>query len=388
MKKLILLILLLPALAGAQPGMSEAQSQQMQAAGYFWKISAIVSLHGGTHLSTSVGIWYNHFDLQPSLNTSANLLIGPQNFGCRQSFRQRMKGTIVFSPLLLIRCGEATGRVAEVNPFYLGNSSGILNNYRSFAAIGTSFVAAPKGVGKNIITARNRSQQLIYLGGKVGWDSSYVMLNLYEDFFAFTDDILQGLADNRDRYYTGGGNLQFRINNHWLAKYYTETYTGNSYPDHIQYPDLVYPYQFVGNNHWFTRFFSGPRRMLRHAYQDPGQVSFNQGRDVIVVEYAGPINKNPQQDLNSNHHTGSIVGLFGWHGYKNNMWQQNLVHNAIKVDKYTGIPASEGNPMAIERYRRFMPRSTNQAFDTDLWGNKVSYKKKIIFGLGYGYGIQ
>lgn len=388
MKKTLTMLLFLPLLAMAQPGSSDLRSDQMQAAGYFWKLSAIFSLHGGTHLSTSLGIWYNHFDLQPSLNTSFNLLLGPQNFGCRQVFRQRMKGTIVFSPLLLVRCGGASARVAEVNPFYLGNSSGILNNYRSFAAIGTSFVAAPKGVGKNIITARNRSQQLIYLGGKVGWDSNYVMLNLYEDFFAFTDDYLQGLADNRDRYYTGGGNIQICVNNHWLLKYYTETYTGNSYPDHIQYPDLVYPFRYVGNDCMPWRFFSGPRRMLRHAYQDPGQVSFNQGRDIISLEYSGPINGHSQQDINNQPHSGRLMVLMGWQGYKNNMWQQNLVHNAIKVDKYTGIPASEGNPKAVERYRRFMPRSANQEFDTDLQGNKVRYKKKCVIGLGYGYGIQ
>ena len=387
MKRIWMLILLLPMIeAVAQPGVSDSRSQKMQAWGYFCKFSAIVSLGGGTHLSASLGVWKNTFDLQPSLNTSFNWTLGYNNFGSRMAQNQRTKGTIIFSPLLLVRCGGATSRVAEVNPFYFGYSSGVLSDYQNYVALGTSFVAAPKGLDKNIMTARNRSQQLLFVGFKIGWDSSYIMFNMYEDYFLGTNNLLQALADNRDRFFTGGGNLQLCINHYYTIKYYTETYTGNSYIDHIQYPDIVYPYDTIGSKTGFGRIFSGPRRYRRYAYQDPGQTAFNQGRDILVFEYSGKLgNQFHQQDISKYHHTGKAMVMIGRQGFRGNMWQQNLIHNFISVDKPTGLgPKEEG-----ERYHRFKPRSENLSSDADRDGNKSDYKpRKIIVGFGYNYGIQ
>jgi len=391
MLKTIIFILLFGNISNfifAQSGKSDEHSANIQNFGYQIKISTIATLGGGIHMSAGWGLWLNKFDYQPSLNFNINYMVNRNNFGCRKAQNQNSLLNVVFSPILVIRCGSDFGRAAEINTFYYGYASGVLCNFKNYAAIGTNFVTTPKGSDKNIMTARNRSQQLLYLGGRVGWTDGYFMLNLYEDYFLLTNSLFQPLADNRDRFFTGGGNVQVNLNNQLTLKYYTEAYTGVSYTDHLQYPDLVYPFERVGNKKGYRRFFSGPERMRRFAYQDPGQNSFNQGRDLIVAEYSGGLSNNFHlQEINKTHY-GKISIVYGWQGFQNDMWQQNLIHNAIKIDKYTVVNQNGKKEIVRERYHRFEPRSKLQTTDPNSDGNKEKYRKGNIIGLGIGYGIQ
>lgn len=368
----------------SQPGADMMHSDKMQGFNYMVRASAIAVIGGGTHLSASMGLWVYTYDLQPSINTSFNWMLGYNNFGGRIARNQKTMASIIFSPMVLVRCGPGQGRVAEVNPFYFGYSSGILNSYKNYAALGTSFVAAPKSLNKNIMTSRNRSQQLLYLGGRKGWKDGYIMANLIEDYFALTNNLLQALADNRDRFFTGAGNLQVNIQNLWTLKYYSETYTGCSYVDHFQYPDLVNPYDTVGNGRGIPRLFSGPSRRKRYTYQDPGQQEYNQGRDVLVVDFAGKAFGFDQQRDWWLSHTGKASLVLGLQGHPGNMWLQNWIHNAIKLDKYTYMTGEK----AVDRYHRFESRRGHLSSGDWQGKGKKEYRDHVIFGLGYGYGIQ
>lgn len=382
----------------SQPTADQLRIKELHGLGYQVKASIITTLMGGTQLSGAFGFWAAGTDLQPSLNTSVNYIVGRRGFGCRNHMHQKHLYTVVFTPMLTAGRMEGKGLLSEINPFYLGYSSAVLNPYRSSFTLGTSFVASPKSTDKNIQTARNRSQQLIYLGLKGGWADGYFELNLYEDFLGTDNSKFNFLADNRDRFYTGGGNIQLAFHRFYKLKYYTETYTGSSNVDHLQYPPLVDSKRQIGSNHWFIRLFAGPRRNLRYSYQDPGQSAFNQGRDVVGFTYTGHVaHVGDLQGKGADHSLAAVSVYMGWRGKDNNMWSQNLVHNFLKLDKNSPL-----SPDCADGYHRFKPNKDGGT-RADNYGDipyymKLNKQRKYnspfwnafpnLMGAGIEYGFQ
>lgn len=293
-------------------------------------------IRGGYGISFASGFAYNNSWWQSSLNASINFIFGKNNLGNYKRWDDKkninLKNnpnwwlcTIAFSPMITFGSQNRYTFYEELNPMYFGYSSAIGNNFKHAFTLGTTFITMPKGKYANIVTPRNRSQHLLYLQFKSG----DFLLNVVEDYLAFTEyGIFQALADNRDRYYTGGGSVQFRINSFYKLKFYTETYTGTSYPDYLDYPDVASP-----NRKPYFRFKSKTLRE-KYAYQDPGQKSLNNSRNFFEFEIPYTI----QNNLTSRIDGFSNIQLYmGWSGGLVNGLQQHLIHNAMPIGRNVAL---------------------------------------------------
>lgn len=353
------------------------QSENPKPAYSSFKISSYFLINGGCSLSGSFGYWKTFKYAQPAINVSVNLLYGRNHLGNRDRYKSNWQLNTVISPILTFKmppyATDKHGIYEEINPFYLGNSSSIYCNYRSSFTLGTSFVTMPKGKGKNIATSRNRSQQLVFINLRIGAKKQAdsvrnFSFNLYEDFLGTDNAVGQAFADNWDRYYTGGGNLQYRFNNNYKFKVFSEIYTGTATRDGFDNPDIVF-YQTeedkkkknnreneFGNNNKFVKFFWGPVRDARYAAQESGQKKLNSGRFLAALEYTPTANSNYQHDFflrkRYDFYAGTQGGNLG-------MWVQNMIHSSVKIDKVLASdPAPEElhrKKTQLDRYHRFMP---------------------------------
>lgn len=330
-----------------------------------FKVSSYFLIHGGYSLSGSFAYWKTFKYVQPAANVSVNLLIGRNHLGNRDRYKSNWQINTVISPILTFKmpsyAANRRGIYEEINPFYLGNSSSIYNNYHSSFSLGTSFVTMPKGKGKNIGTSRNRSQQLIFVNLRIGAKKDSIRnfsLNLYEDFLGTDNFFGQAFADNWDRYYTGGGNLQYRINSFYKVKVFSEIYTGTATRDQFDNPDIV-SYKdkegkdaTFGNNRGFVKFFWGPVRDARYAAQESGQKMLNSGRFLAALEYTPNALNNAFPKIKYDFYAGTQGGNLG-------MWIQNMIHSAVKIDKVLDKSKSADElhfkKRELDRYHRFMP---------------------------------
>lgn len=334
-----------------------------------FKISAYVLYNGGGGISASFGSWKEiymitkSFRVQPSFNLSVNAVFNHHNLGNRNRYLTNWQINTVLSPIFVFNLSnyKYTGIYEELNPFYFGNSSSVYCNYRNYFALGTNFVVMPRGIGRNITTFRNRTQQLIYVGIKTslskkdsirGENTPNIQLNLYEDFFGTDNGIGQALADNFDRFYTGGGNLQIRLNQKYKFKYYNEIYTGNFSRDLFDTPDI---------------YTSKPNdsKKLRYVSQEPGQKLFNLGRWISGLEYC-----LPNTNFNS-----TAEFYFGRQGGHKNMGVQNLIHSWMKIDKL--------NQEIVKKDTNFLYTSCKQNKELSKLLN--IRKKDIVERLHYFY---
>ena len=323
------------------------------------KLGGYGLLHGGFGFSAGIGFWSNYNQVQPGCNLSVNLVGSKANVGNRDRYLTNWQLNTVLTPMLTFGVGGGRGLYQEINPFYFGTAGAVYANYRYSVTVGSNFVVMPRGVGDNIATARNRTQQLIYLGLRGGTDQWDLNLNIYEDFFGTDNAALQGLADNFDRFYTGGGNLQFRTSSYKI-KQYADIYTGNFPRDLFDSPDLYHLYENDLNrcpDDWIG--VGKARRHPRYVAQDPGQKLFNKGRNIIVVEWSpGALQQMAFQP--------SLQAYIGWQGGLNQMIAQNLIHNTIKINKVN--PRVEHpdelqtNPALQERLHHFYPATQRGRF--------------------------
>lgn len=347
------------------------------------KVSAYLLLNGGWGITSSFGTWIRFKHTQPSFNVSLNLLGSESNLGNRNRYLTNYQINAVLSPLITI--GTATGLFQEVNPFYFGASSSIYSDFRQSITIGSNFVVMPRGIGRNITTFRNRTQQLVYLGLRAGTTDWDVNFNIYEDFFGTDNAMLQGLADNYDRFYTGGGNLQLRFKN-IKAKLYSEIYTGNFQRDLFDNPDLYEPYKprisrrpnnFIepagvrpGQSRSKVR-----TRHPRYVAQEPGQKLFNTGRTFFALEVA----PGSFGDNDNRFSVPSWEGYIGFQGGVKQMGVQNVIHSWSTINKINvnAIPGEQPDTLhnkksQRERLHRFYP----------------AYEKSIVIGgIGSSYNF-
>ncbi|GAB3642947.1 hypothetical protein [Spirosoma arcticum] len=330
------------------------------------KVSGYILLRGGCTFSAGYGFWKRIGWFQPGMNVSVNWLVGRRHLGNRNRFRSKSQVNTIFSPLMTFQLppyNRGNGLYEEINPFYLGNSGAVYSNYKSSLTVGTSFVAMPKGISQNIATSRNRSQQLIFAELRIGIDSvRNVTINLYEDFLFTDSGVGQALADNWDRYYTGGSSLQIRFSPFMRAKLFAETYTGTTYRDRFDNPNMV---EFAGKGAGDTTNLypskdARLRRNKRYATQEPGQKVLNVGRIIGCVEFA---NNSLTHQVYAGLQGGSLPMFF-----------QDVIHSTITIDKAiygyptdTLIVADNRGKKHLDRYHRFKPNY---------------YKSWLIIGLG------
>jgi hypothetical protein len=321
---------------------------------YRLKLSAYAFIKGGWGISLGFSNWITYKRFQPNQNFSINAVCGKNNLGNRNKAYNKWQLNAISSSILTISLqNRLMANYDEINPFYFGNSSAAFSNYKHSISLGSSFVAMPKGKGRNVMTPRNRSQQLIYLQIKSG----DFQLNIYEDFLIITDYALfQMLADNRDRYFTGGGNVQLRLNKNYTLKYYTEMYTGNSYMDRDDYPDLVLP-----NDTMKSKFFTkplgaiGPKRVKKYAYQDPGQKEFNHGRNFIALQVNSKVFNNDNFITNPSYTNDNWQVMVALQKGEAEMWQQNLIHSLNGIDR--DLPTEPNKKPKKDRLHFFEPHN-------------------------------
>jgi hypothetical protein len=291
------------------------------------RFGAYALLRGGYGLSTSIGFWSKYTRLQPGCNLSVNLVGSKANLGNRDRYLTNWQINTILTPLITFGWGQ--GLYQEISPFYFGTLGAVYADFRSSITLGSNFVVMPRGLGRNVTTYRNRTQQVVYVGlrgGTKDWDFN---LNVYDDFLGTDKGALQGLADNYDRFYTGGGNLQFRTR-YMRVKQYADIYTGNFSRDLFDTPDLYFPYDKSSStepDRWIGR--GRAKRHPRFVSQDPGQKLFNTGRNFTVLELSPEA--FGQSVWAANHPTFQLYG--GWQGGHNQMTAQNLIHSASRIDK-------------------------------------------------------
>jgi hypothetical protein len=285
------------------------------------KFGGYFLINGGFGFSAALGSWTSFAHWQPGFNLSINLVASKTNLGNRDRYLTKWQINTILTPMLTY--GGKRGLYQEISPFYFGSLGAVYANYRHSVTLGTNFVVMPRALGRNTTTNRNRTQQLIYLGLRTGGSDWDVNLNVCEDFFGTDNAALQGFADNYDRFYTGGGNLQLRTRNVTI-KQYADIYTGNFTRDLFDSPDLYQPYQ--SDSSWITQdnCIGGPkrRRHPRYVAQDPGQKIFNQGRTFTVVELSPGAFNNPRAFVNN----PTVQVYAGWQGGQKQMRVQNWIH--------------------------------------------------------------
>ncbi len=336
---------------------------QNKSTGYFnVKVSGYLLFNGGGGISTAIGSWIAFRHLQPSFNMSLNMVFNRYNLGNRNRYLTRWQLNTVLSPMITLGT-KSRALYQEINPFYFGNLGAVYANYQHSLTLGSDFVVMPRGIRKNLSTFRNRTQQLIYVGVRTGGKDWDINLNVYEDYLIFTDSgFFQGLADNFDRFYTGGGNLQLRYQ-HFKAKLYSEIYTGNFQRDLFDHPDLYHPYvsdTSTNADDWIGG--KGNRRHPRYVAQEAGQKLFNKGRTFVAVEL------DPRYSKNTANMT--VQAYFGIQGGKVNMKVQDWIHGLDKLKKInptlSAHPDSLGNSARIrERLHWFYPANETYNF---IWG--------------------
>ncbi len=329
--------------------------------GYNIKFSCNFLINGGYNFGAGIGTWKKFNTFQPSTNISLNFVQGRNNLGNRN---RKGKGSnrqtnLIISPMLTIGANKR-GYPEFINPFYLGNTGAVISDYCSSFTIGTNFITLPRGERENSFTSRNRTQQLIFLQAKAGLDSSRnITLNFYEDFVIFTNwFVFKGLADNYDRFYTGGGNVQVRLNNKTRFSIYSEIYTGTFNKDLFDYPDLYNPNHTIGCGEKL--------RGIRTVAQEAGQKLFNSGRTLFGLEHSV-----------NNYQT--ITSFLGRQDGPNQMKPQNWFHDATKIAR----------PINSDADNLYKYKGSDKAKLASIHRFTANYEEpKWVFGLGYDYYIS
>jgi hypothetical protein len=145
-------------------------------------------ISGGSYsASIAIGASYKSGNFMGGLNLSANFYnsgLGTSH-GSTGNFSSQID--LVTSPSLTFGGGQGTS--LPLNTFNNNTSTGVSNDFAGSGTLGTNFVFNSEG----------RNQRVGFLGGKSG----DVGFNLY-------NDVIPGLGDRNDRWWTGGGSLQIK----------------------------------------------------------------------------------------------------------------------------------------------------------------------------------
>jgi len=372
---------------------SFAQEINDAKANYNFKLSTYVLGYGGFGISGSFGSWFTYGNIQSSINISSSLIINRFSFGNKNRFKSNFQWNTLISPMFTFGKNSSSGYYEELHPFYFGSTNSVYSNFPYHLTIGTNFIISPRGSRNTLSTFKNRTQQLLYLGVRIGGTvdsakktySPSFQLNLYEDYFIFTDWVgFRTLSDNYDRFYTGGGNAQFRFNKNNKLKLYSEVYTGNFQKENFDHADLYLPNKKLKEG-------KKNERASRYVSQEAGQKMFNIGRTFFELEH---------RISNNNLENTTISGIIGLQGGMFNMWSQNMIHNwdginkvnQKKIEKWKSQNGSTNPPKKYKGWNGksdFEIRSSKKAKETLhhfypaydypglIFGSKINYKSFI-----------
>jgi hypothetical protein len=126
--------------------------------------------------------------------------------------------------------------------------------------------------------------------------------------------------------------------------------------DRDDYPDLILPPGSVDASIKQRPLGTiGPRRWLKFAYQDDGQIEFNRGRNFLALELnASAISNNTGNFNNSKFSSSSFDVIIGLQDGQAEMWQQQLIHSLNKIDRDLKRP-SIYEKSKIDRLHFFEP---------------------------------
>lgn len=256
---------------------------------------------------------------------------------------------------------------------------------------------SPRALGRNVYTFRNRTQQVAYLGLRAGFGkTANLQFHIYDDFLYTDKRLTQGLADNFDRFFSGGGNFQLRVSPWMKFKAYSEVYTGNFQRDLFDFPDLYLVHdslyvntkrsgQLNGGAH--TRLasdlFAYPdstnreenaakrrrKKFLRHprfVAQEPGQKMYNVGRTFYVIEHDFNYKDKREWHMPVQIMGGSLGGHY-------NVWSQNTIHNWSLIDKI--------NPRNFESGKLYTPGTDSDSFERLHHFYPASKVHRFMFGV-------
>lgn len=328
-----------------------------------FKMSLITGIKKGTSVGLSYGLWKENSFLQTSLNTGFMWRMGKGFLGNYRKgsdlkdSRTRSQFVFMFSPLLTARLFNKNYVYQEIEPFYLGTPNAVFCRYNTHITLGTTFTICPRGTYHNMMTTRNRAQQVFMISLNV----HKFNFTIYDDYFPLFTEKLQ-LGDNWDRFFTGGGFIRYRFNSRYTFHLYSEVYTGINRSNPFLHPDLISYHPKRGR--W---------REKNYAHQDPGQEYFNSSWLIADLSYT-----SSQAIGNS---TGFYTPDFHFMVGSSAPWtmfSQNLIHSFIKYDKANDL-----------KLHYFIPR-TRIPGNLEA-GGKTKWRtnfKSIFFGAGIGYNMR
>lgn len=368
-----------------------------------WQVTTYVTYNGGFGVSLGRGMWIEREHYQPSFNLSVNGVFSKHNIANKNRAGSRFQFNAVITPLIIFgKCRN--GYYETLNTFYFGNANAVISNFTNHFAIGSNFVVSPKtnkgltdnplNIQKlntpNIYSNKNRAQQLIYLGVRVGgkakeggsWSFNF---NLYEDHMIIPL-LFSGFADHFDRFYTGGGNLGFNFYLPGLKSgplkfvLYDDVYTGTFEREMFDSPDIydLGEENFASNN-------TIKRRTGRFVAQEPGQKLFNVGRFFGFVEV--PLANRTNGKLPLIRQPGQLRLMFGMEGGRAGMLAQDMIHDISTIDKINPksvldplhpnqlllYPRNKGHTKYFERLHHFYPVTRKGRI---MWGGSFTLGPK------------
>lgn len=308
-------------------------------------------------VSWSAAIWYEQKHFQPAINYSANLILGRKMLGNKNRAGSRFQITQILSPVFIGGL-RRNSMYLPISTLYKDNSYSVLSNFNNHFAVGSNFILTPKSTKsilnptkitrQNVYTNKNRAQQLLYLGVRLGWVSkeksnrrerkdSLVVRNYNSFFLDFPEDnmilpeIFHSFADHFDRFYTGGLALSYSkfklkmyqngfssFEKKFSTRLATEVYTGTFKRDLFDYPDI---YDIKANR--FRSNDEKQRRIARYVAQEPGQRLYNQGQTYLDIDI--PI----WRGLSVHNFKFNLAYVNG----KTGLLVQDWNHNSSKINK-------------------------------------------------------
>ena len=360
-----------------------------------WQFTTYFTYNGGFGISAGNGLWIERKGIiQPALNISGNFVFSKHNLANKNRAGSRLQFNGVITPIAIFKLSPRNGYYESINTFYFGNSNAVMSNFSYHLAFGSNFIINPKtnkslsdNVFKlqklnvpNIYSTKNRAQQQLYLGARFGGTykqdhspSFSVKFNLYEDHMLIPT-LFSGFADHFDRFYTGGGNLEFSFyrpgmsNGPWKIVLYDDVYTGTFEREMFDHPDI---YDLKADN--FASNSTMRRRVGRFVVQEPGQKLFNSGRFFGYVEVPFSTNSGKLPPFSGPLNLRILLGV---QGGENSMEFQNLIHNSTTIDKINPNVGTEelyirkgSDKKHFERLHHFYPATRKGRF---IWGISTS----------------
>ncbi|RCX00990.1 RHS repeat-associated core domain-containing protein, partial [Schleiferia thermophila] len=235
------------------------------------------TLSSGGHMSASIGVGVSY--QTPNFMGAAKISASAYNFGLGTSHGSTgMRGLqmdLVGSLSATGGWGSANG--LTLNTFSNNARSGVQNTFKNSLTLGSNFVFNSNG----------RNQRV----GYVGLRSGDVQAGVYNDFFPV-------LGDRDDRFWTGGGSLQFSTGATSSLTMGTDVFTG----ERLGKNPLTGGWLLNGSNPAGGKFGT--------YAQTPGQQLLNNGQTYFRVE------------------NGMLMGI-GSVGGQNHMYSQDAIHNTL-----------------------------------------------------------